>query len=60
LNYHSKPLGILNTRNFYDGLLTLTQHAKGEGFMDERQMALLKVSTNANDLLAQIYPNTRS
>jgi uncharacterized protein (TIGR00730 family) len=56
LDYHSKPLGLLNTRGFYDGLIQFTQHAKAEGFMDAKQMALLKVSSSVPDLLGQIYP----
>lgn len=57
LNYHSKPLGLLNTRGFYDGLLHFAEHSKAEGFMDATQMALLKVSSSADDLLGKIYPN---
>lgn len=57
LDYHRKPLGLLNTRGFYDGLIQFTQHAKAEGFMDAKQMSLLKVGSNVPDLLAQIYPN---
>jgi uncharacterized protein (TIGR00730 family) len=56
LSYHNKPLGLLNTRGFYDGLLQFAQHSKAEGFMDARQMALLKVSHSVPDLLASLYP----
>jgi uncharacterized protein (TIGR00730 family) len=56
LSYHSKPLGLLNTRGFYDGLIQFVQHAQAEGFMDAKQMALLKRGTSVDELLAQIYP----
>jgi uncharacterized protein (TIGR00730 family) len=56
LGYHNKPLGLLNTRGFYDGLIQFAEHSKAEGFMDARQMTLLKVSVSVPDLLSQIYP----
>jgi uncharacterized protein (TIGR00730 family) len=56
LSYQNKPLGLLNTRGFYDGLIQFTQHAKAEGFMDDAQMGLLKVSSSVDDLLDQLYP----
>jgi uncharacterized protein (TIGR00730 family) len=55
LNYHNKPLGLLNTRGFYDGLIQFAEHSKAEGFMDAKQMALLKVNASAPDLLASLY-----
>jgi uncharacterized protein (TIGR00730 family) len=57
LSYHSKPLGLLNTRGFYDGLLQFTEHAKEQGFMDDKQMALLRVSPSVTELLSQLYPS---
>jgi uncharacterized protein (TIGR00730 family) len=56
LDYHSKPLGLLNTRGFYDGLLQFAKHSQAEGFMDAKQMALLKIGATVPELLAQIYP----
>jgi uncharacterized protein (TIGR00730 family) len=56
LDYHNKPLGLLNTRGFYNGFVQFAEHSKAEGFMDAKQMALLKVSSNVLDLLGQIYP----
>jgi len=57
LGYHGKPLGFLNTRGYYDTFLQAMHHSMQEGFMDQRQIELLKHGNNVQDLLTQIYPN---
>ena len=57
LGYHSKPLGFLNTRGYYDTFLQTMQHSMKEGFMDQSQIDLIRHGDIAADLLAQIYPN---
>jgi uncharacterized protein (TIGR00730 family) len=56
LGYHDKPLALLNTRGFYNGLLKVTHHAHAEGFMDDSQMSMMKVGEGVDSLLGQIYP----
>ena len=33
LNFHQKPLGLLNINDFYDGLLLFLDHAVKQGFI---------------------------
>jgi len=51
LGYHRKPLGLLNTDGYYDGLLGFLQHSVTSGFMGEWQMGLLNVNTSPAPLL---------
>jgi uncharacterized protein (TIGR00730 family) len=57
LGYHGKPLGFLNTRNYYNTFLQAMYHSMTEGFMDPSQIDLIKHGDNVEDLLTQIYPN---
>ncbi len=33
LGIHAKPVGLLNTRGFYDSMMAMIEHAAGEGFL---------------------------
>jgi len=52
LGYHDKPIGLLNTAGYYDGLLSFLQHATAEAFMNPAQMALIR----ADDSLERLLP----
>ncbi|MDO5086072.1 MAG: TIGR00730 family Rossman fold protein [Comamonadaceae bacterium] len=54
LGYHDKPLGLLNHAGFYDQMLSFLQHAVRQGFMDEGQMRLIDVDTQATALLPRL------
>ena len=54
LGLHHKPIGLLNTLNYYDPLLGLVQHALKEGFIYAEHRTLLLSSTDPLDLLQQI------
>lgn len=41
LGLHSKPIGVLNTRHYFDPLIELVQHALAEGFLYSEHSALL-------------------
>jgi len=41
LGIHAKPLGLLNVRGYWNGLLGLLAHAVGEGFVRPEHAALL-------------------
>jgi uncharacterized protein (TIGR00730 family) len=54
LGYHSRPIALLNTAGFYDGLLAFMKHTVDEGFLGSAQLASILVSTDAHDLMAQL------
>jgi uncharacterized protein (TIGR00730 family) len=54
LSYHQKPIGLLNTDGFYDGLLGFMQHTVDEGFLSTSQQVVLQVGTDARALLMQL------
>ena len=51
LNYHRKPVGILNVAGFYDNLIRFVHHAVDEGFVREELRHLLGVETTPSALL---------
>jgi hypothetical protein len=51
LGYHDKPIGLLNTEGYYDGLLAFAQSSVEKGFLNAAQMALIKTGTQASVLL---------
>lgn len=54
LGYHDKPVGLLNVSGYYDSLLAFLAHASGSGFMDSRQMDLLRVGDDVPTLLEEL------
>jgi len=51
LGLHAKPIGLLNTNNFYAGLLTLLGCTVEKGFLSSKHSALMRVSTDPIELL---------
>ncbi len=51
LNYHDKPVGLLNVRGYYDGLLAFLDHAASEGFIRPMHRGLVVDSTEPEALL---------
>lgn len=51
LNYHLKPVGLLNANGFYDHLLRFIEHASGEGFIRPMHKDLMVVRDNISDLV---------
>jgi uncharacterized protein (TIGR00730 family) len=51
LGYHDKPIGLLNTEGYYDGLLSFVQTSVEKGFLSESQMALIKTGNHVEELL---------
>ncbi len=41
LGLHGKPCAVLNTDNYYDGMLQLFSHASAEGFLADRHKAMV-------------------
>jgi uncharacterized protein (TIGR00730 family) len=54
LKLHAKPIGILNTNNFYDGLLNQADHMMAEGFLKPAYRDMLISSHSADELLKLI------
>ena len=54
LGYHDKPIGVLNTEGYYDGLLTFAQSSVNAGFLSDWQMDLIKSGTDPAALLREL------
>jgi uncharacterized protein (TIGR00730 family) len=50
LGYHDKPVGLLNQGGYYDTLLSFLNGAAQGGFMNDWQMDLVRVGTDAPSL----------
>lgn len=48
---HEKPIGILNTKNYYDFLIKMLIHAKNEGFIFKEHIEMLCISEDIEQLL---------
>jgi hypothetical protein len=51
LGIHDKPLGVLNTAGYYDGLSAFLDHATGQGFLRAEHRARLVVAADTEALL---------
>ncbi len=58
LNYHRKPVGLLNVAGFYDSLIQFVQHAVDEGFVREELRHLITVGSTAQVLLDRLEEAT--
>lgn len=54
LGLHDKPIGLLNTLNYYDPMIDLVQHTLSEGFIYTEHRSLLMSSGDPNRLLAML------
>ena len=54
LGIHSKPIGLLNVRGYFDPLLAWIDQAIEQGFVRARHRELLVVSDSAADLIDQM------
>lgn len=51
LGYHDKPVGLLNTKGYYDSLLHFTRQSTQAGFMGEWQNELICSAPTTSELL---------
>ncbi|MBI4634888.1 MAG: TIGR00730 family Rossman fold protein [Candidatus Rokubacteria bacterium] len=51
LGIHRKPVGVLNVRGYYDGLVAMLAHATAEGFVRREYAELLVAAERPADLL---------
>lgn len=54
LGFHDKPIGILNARGFYDGLIGFLHHIVGEGFLHAVHASVLIHDADPTALVARI------
>lgn len=54
LGYHDKPVGILNTAGYYDGLLAFLDSTVRQQFLGDWQMELIQVGTEPAALLSSL------
>ena len=54
LGIHRKPIGLLNTAGYYDGLLAFLGHATAEGFIRPDYLDLLLFAATPADLLDRL------
>ena len=51
LDYHDRPIGLLDCADYWRPLIGFLEHACREGFMDGEQMAMLRVDADIDRLL---------
>lgn len=54
LGYHDKPVGLLDTMGYYAPLLDFLRASVAQGFMNDWQMDLVRVGTDAPALLREL------
>jgi uncharacterized protein (TIGR00730 family) len=54
LGLHTKPIGLLNIRSYFDPLIELVSHALSEGFIYDEHRTLLLSAASPEELLQQI------
>ena len=54
LGYHDKPIGILNTAGYYDGLLGFLETSVEQQFLGSWQMDLIRSGSNPQALLREL------
>ncbi len=54
LGIHAKPVGVLNVAGFYDALIGFLGHACAQGFVSERDAALMMVESTPDALLDRL------
>jgi uncharacterized protein (TIGR00730 family) len=54
LGLHAKPIGLLNTRSYFDPLMAVLKHALVEEFIYPEHLELVRVEDEPEDLLAAL------
>jgi uncharacterized protein (TIGR00730 family) len=54
LGYHDKPIGLLNAGGYYDGLIAFLRNCVENQLMNDWQMGLLRVGSDAASLLPDL------
>lgn len=54
LGYHDKPIGVLNTAGYFDGLLEFLSVAVAREFLSDWQMGLIRTGQDPAEMLRQL------
>ena len=54
LGYHDKPVGLLNTGGYYDGLMSFLRSTVEQEFMGGWQMDLIRVDSDVHRLMPEL------
>ena len=54
LGIHSKPVGLLNMRGYYDGLVTFLRHAQAEHFIRPTHSSIISEDAELDGLLVKM------
>jgi len=54
LGIHAKPIGLLNTAGFYDGLVAFARHQQDEGFVRPAHVDMMQVDADAEALVRRL------
>jgi hypothetical protein len=54
IGLHAKPCILINTLDYWNGLLTFLDTAVGAGFIDAKNRGLVRVAANAADAIAMV------
>ena len=60
LGYHDKPIGILNTVGYYQGLLDFMGYSVQQEFLNHSQWNLVRTADTPEELLPDLIQATRS
>jgi uncharacterized protein (TIGR00730 family) len=55
LKLHVKPIVLLNTNHFYDGMLTFLDHCRNEGMMSQQKREILLVAKTVEELFPLLH-----
>lgn len=58
LEYHNKPIGLLNTKNYYAPFYTMLEHMVTESFLHKRYLEPLLKEDNPSKLVERIQTHT--
>jgi predicted Rossmann-fold nucleotide-binding protein len=54
LHLHAKPVILINTSGYWDGLLTFLDTAVAAGFLKAKNRNLLRVAANASEAVGMV------
>ena len=54
LGIHAKPIGLLNTEGFYDGLMGFVRYQQEEGFVRPAHASLMNIDADAEALVKRL------
>jgi uncharacterized protein (TIGR00730 family) len=58
LGLHSKPVILINTANYWDGLLSFLDSSVAAGFLKQKNRSLLRVAANAEEAVGMVVEDS--